>query len=96
MQRALLSATLRSPAPAQEAEPRRSQRAVKSEQAPPSAAPPDAAGADQSLTCQGTEKRTRDEGAKPAPTLAKTKRARSAPSPAPAWWAVPWPHEAAP
>ena len=41
---------------------------------------------DQSLTCQGSEKRTRDEGAKPAQTLAKTKRARAAPSPAPAWY----------
>ena len=52
---------------------------------------------DQSHTCQSTQKRTRDEGAKPAPTLAKTKRARAAPSPALAWYPrpgaglVPWP-----
>ena len=55
------------PPPAQEAEPRRSQRAVKSEQVPSSPAPSDAAGASQS-----SEKRERDEGAKPA----QTKRAR--------------------
>ena len=45
---------------------------------------------DQSLTCQGTEKRTRDEGAKLAPTFAQIKRARRAQSRAGAW-AVPWP-----
>ena len=61
------------------------------------AASESAAKIDQSLTCQSSEKRTRDEGAKPAPTLAKTKRARAAPSPAPAWYQgpgaglVPWP-----
>ena len=35
---------------------------------------------DQSLTCQVTEKRTRDEGAKLAPTFAQIKRARRAQS----------------
>ena len=69
------------PSPAQEAEPRRSQRAVRPEQAPPSPAPPDdAAGADQSHTCQSTEKRKRDEGAKLAPTFSQIKRARRAQS----------------
>jgi len=35
---------------------------------------------DQSLTCQSSEKRTRDEGAKLAPTFARIKRARTAQS----------------
>ena len=35
---------------------------------------------DQSHTCQSSEKRTRDEGAKPAPTFAQIKRARRAQS----------------
>ena len=69
------------PSPAQEAEPRRSQRAVRPEQAPPSPAPPDdAAGADQSHTCQSTEKRKRDEGAKLALTFSQIKWARRAQS----------------
>ena len=83
VQRCVPNATL---PPAQEAEPRRSQRPVRSEQAPPSPAPSDAAGASKS-----SEKRKRDEGAK----LAQTKRARWAQSPA--WaWAVPWPRPVRP
>ena len=86
MQRTVAFLTHHPLPPAQEAEPRRTQRAVKSKQAPPSPAPSDAAGASKS-----SEKRKRDEGAK----LAQTKRARWAQSPA--WaWAVPWPRPVRP